>query len=222
MASFISIQKALPVPLIPTAPETPVVGSYPAVIPSRTNQLKLIRPESQPLTNTRHERFAQLVAEGDPAGVAYVKVYRASAQCGSASASRLLRNVNVRERISGLQKEAAKGTVLTLAHKREILHDIVTSPLSDVNEHSPLCQYAEVGKNGKVKKMTMPDKLRALELDAKLAGELNVGRARKKTGKPEYEAMPLETIRLITDLVHGKHPQVSEPGGAQAAWLLGP
>ncbi len=137
----LSLPTRLPVPLIPTTPEMPVVSSSPAVIPPQTSRLTPIRPESQPLANTRHECFAQLVAEGDPAGVAYVKVYRTSAQCGSASASRLLRNVNVRERISGLQKEAAKGTVLTLAHKREILHDIVTTPLSDVNEYSPLCQY---------------------------------------------------------------------------------
>ncbi len=134
----------------------------------------------------------------------------------------MLRNVNVRERISELQKEGAKSTVLTLAHKRKILHDMITTPLSDVNEYSPFCQSAEIGKNGKVMKVTMPDKLRALELDAKLAGELNVGRGRDKTGRPEYASLPLEDIRLIADVVHGKHPPLPEPGGAHEAWLLEP
>ena len=145
-----------------------------------------------------------------------------SAPSGSASASRLLRNVNVRERISELQKEGAKSTVLTLAHKRKILHDMITTPLSDVNEHSPFCQSAEIGKTGKVKKVTMPDKLRALELDAKLAGELNVGRGRDKSSRADYPLLPLETMQLIAGVVHGKHPQVSETSGAHEAWLLGP
>ena len=85
------------------------------------------------------------------------------------------------------------GAVLTLAEKRRFLRLVVLTPISAVNEDSILCQKVEysVGsprratrggpanpgthetdRDSRTMKVTMPDKLRAIELDAKLAGEL--------------------------------------------------
>ena len=60
---------------------------------------------------------------------------------------------------------------LSLLEKRAYLAMVVRTPIGEIDEKSPLCQAVEWGKNGR--KIKMPDKLRALELDAKLAGELH-------------------------------------------------
>jgi phage terminase small subunit len=67
------------------------------------------------MEDAQHERFAQVMAEGKMnQGQAYLEAgYQCSSlEIASASATRLLKNVNVQARISYLQEEAAKLAVL--------------------------------------------------------------------------------------------------------------
>ncbi len=71
--------------------------------------------QSAALEDAQHERFAQVMAEGKMnQGQAYLEAgYQCSSlEIASASATRLLKNVNVQARISYLQEEAAKLAVL--------------------------------------------------------------------------------------------------------------
>lgn len=65
--------------------------------------------------NARHERFAQEVAAGKSATEAYVVAgYSGTEAAAAVSASRLLKNANVRQRISEIQAEAAKRAGITV------------------------------------------------------------------------------------------------------------
>lgn len=120
------------------------------------------------LDNPKHERFAQLVATGKALGPAYREVYgdiRGARQAGS----RLLSDVDIKQRVAEIQSKSEGKAVLTIAEKREFLRRVVVTPIGQVDEESDLCQSAEYSDTGR--KFKMPDKLKAIELDAKLAGE---------------------------------------------------
>ena len=98
--------------------------------------------------NIRQERFAELVASGVPATTAYRQAgYTQDGRIAEAHASRLVDNGGVKSRISELRKPDTRKSVLTLADKREFCREVV--------------------KKADAK---MSDRLRALEIDAKLAG----------------------------------------------------
>ena len=87
-------------------------------------------------------------------------------------------NVDIAEEIARLReaaKNAADGPVLTLADKLKFLAEVVQTNVGEINEDSRLCQEFtdEVTAMGAKKKYKMPCKLRALELHAKLSGELS-------------------------------------------------
>lgn len=70
--------------------------------------------------------------------------------------------------------------VLTLAEKRKFLASIVRTPIGQVTESSPLAQKVKrrTDKDGsQTEEIELPGKLKALELDAHLAGELVSGSA---------------------------------------------
>ena len=97
--------------------------------------------------------------------------------------------------MQALQQRGALAAVLTLAEKRQYLRRVVLTAIGDVDPSSDLCQSykrrEEGGDRGRLKRgqeesgneehepeaevieIKMPDKLRAIELDARLAGELN-------------------------------------------------
>ena len=129
---------------------------------------------SRPL-NPRQERFAQLVATGMPASRAYREAgYTATGNAAEAGASQLLRHPKVAAYVNEVRAAAkAKGeeaAYLTLEEKRKFLRDVVTTPIGEIDERNKLAQALKVTKDGR--EIKLPDKLRALELDAKLAGEL--------------------------------------------------
>ena len=116
------------------------------------------------ILNPRWEQFAQRVASGESATAAYRATYGAKGASAEAAASRLLRNVMVPLRVAELRKLAAGASaveeaktvakvagkvVLALAKKRELLAGFATA-----------------------RKLDVRDRMRAIELDAKLAGEL--------------------------------------------------
>lgn len=62
------------------------------------------------LENNRHERFAQELAQGKPVGEAYVQAgYKPS----PAAATRLSKNVKIKERVDELKNRAAEGVVIS-------------------------------------------------------------------------------------------------------------
>lgn len=67
---------------------------------------------SGPLENTRHERFAQELAKGQPASRAYEAAGYAP---NDANASRLTGNDKVQARVAELQARAAEKAVVTVA-----------------------------------------------------------------------------------------------------------
>ena len=83
--------------------------------------------------------------------------------------SKLLSDIDIKQRVAEIQSKTEGKAVLTIAQKREFLRRVVVTPIGQVDEESDLCQAAEYSDTGR--KFKMPDKLRAIELDAKLAGE---------------------------------------------------
>lgn len=111
------------------------------------------------LKNQKHERFAQLIAIGKAASAAYAEVYGKKGASADASASRLTRNVKVSARVAKLQQKAAEKAVLTLARKRELLREMAEGerPTKRIEDADGPTEVFEAVK--------------AIELDAKLAGE---------------------------------------------------
>jgi len=120
------------------------------------------------LKNQKHERFAQLVATGMSATEAYRRVYKTTVKVAGSAGGRLLKNVGIQQRLTELQQKAAEGAVMTLQEMLEFLARVRRTPIGEVDERSDLCQSAEYTEDGR--KFKMPDKLRAVELSAKLQG----------------------------------------------------
>jgi hypothetical protein len=133
------------------------------------------------LDNSKHEKFAQLVAmEEHTVAEAYCAIYNTRGKTAELNSARLAKTAPVALRIEELRAlrsqppGPAQQRFLTLDQKREFLARVVNTPAGEIDESSPLCQAADFAESasGSSRKLRMPDKLRALELDAKLAGEL--------------------------------------------------
>lgn len=124
--------------------------------------------------NPRQRKFAELVATGIPAGRAYEQAgYDSRGTDADANAARLIANDKVSRFVQSLRWEAEteskKATILTIQQKREFLARVVQTPIGTVDEDSDLCQAFKLGES--TREIKMPDKLRAIELDSRLAGE---------------------------------------------------
>lgn len=88
--------------------------------------------------------------------------------------SQLLRKPHIAHYVAELQKDIAdKATddkFLSLEEKRAFLARVVRTPVGDIHENHDLAQEVQFKREGTVVKM--PSKLQAIELDAKIAGEL--------------------------------------------------
>ncbi len=120
---------------------------------------------AEPLPDAQHERFACELAKGAGVNEAYVAAgYKSS----PASATRLSKKVNVAERVAWLQKQAAKGDVLTIREKREFLARVVRKTPSEAAFDDADCQLV-MTKLGPA--VVIPDKLAAIRIDNDLAEE---------------------------------------------------
>ncbi len=121
-----------------------------------------------------HQKFAEGIASGLNQTEAYAAAYpRASAATARANGSDLLTNTDIVAEIARLRGEGQKAvgsTVLTLAEKLDILAGIARSKPADASHDNGLCEL-RMSKAGPF--YAFPDKLRALELHAKLSGELS-------------------------------------------------
>lgn len=83
------------------------------------------------------------------------------------------------ELLHALAQSDQNPAILSLVEKREYLASIVRTPIGNVNEDSPLAQKVKrrSDKDGsRTEEIELPGKLRAIELDARLAGELDSNR----------------------------------------------
>lgn len=86
--------------------------------------------------------------------------------------------------------------ILSLKEKREYLASVVRTPVGSVNEDSPLAQKVKRssrtdkrGETTETEEIEIPGKLRAIELDARLAGELD-------TRTPDGGLVSVTLVRL--------------------------
>jgi len=129
------------------------------------------------LDNPRHERFAQLVASGINASESYRVAYGMTTDWRTDNADvmgpRLLGEVGIKQRVESIRTATGCSTILSLQESQEFLASVVRTPIGQIDEQSPLAQEVHRdGETGGVTRLTMPGKLKALELHAKLAGWL--------------------------------------------------
>lgn len=129
----------------------------------------------------RHQRFADLFLIGEPAAKAYKEAgfTAKSPHARSANSSRLLKRADVRAYMDAVRKQAAKGTVATLQYKRELLFEIMDTPLMAIDPDDPGRKHGrllrkfkrtttEIGETWEIEKHCP---LKAIEIDNKMAGE---------------------------------------------------
>lgn len=128
----------------------------------------------RPLKNAQHEAFAQKVSTGMPVTEAYQKVFGSKQASAKTCGSRLLSKVS--ERVAAIQSgQKLKATHLTIEEKRDLYANIVRTPISEVDEHSILCQSFKrtITESGSmVTEYKMIDKLAAIKMDDALSGHV--------------------------------------------------
>lgn len=139
--------------------------------------LDLDTPRVGALDNPRWEKFCEYIVAGETQTRAYQLAFGTTADSARQSGSELMRLPAVSKRLMELRMFGlGSSPILTLARKRTILRDIVETAPGAIDEHSPLCQSYKIRRDkdgGETIEYELPNKLKALELDAKLAGELN-------------------------------------------------
>lgn len=187
------------------------------------------KPESRersPLT-PRQEKYAQLAASGMRLREAAQK-----AGYGNGSERSLNRNARVQARIVQLRaKVEARGeelALLTLAKKRRFLAELVLTPVAQVGPESWLAQEWERleipgrGSNSSSagptvkQKIKLADKLRAIELDSKLANHFHFAASEPDPSANASERNNTEAMRAIAERVRKILPVMWERAGAAA------
>ena len=112
-----------------------------------------------PLQNKLHERFAWLIAEGDSQTEAYKKLMP-HVNAPHVLGHKVYHRPEVKTRISEVREEVATRSVMTISRKREILRQMIEGQFP-----------TEVIRNKSGGIIAKFDRLAALQLDAKLAGE---------------------------------------------------
>lgn len=118
-----------------------------------------------PLLNTRHEVFAQLVADGNSDTQAYFQIYKTkSRNVARINASRLLTNASVRARIRFLQEQNAALYALSRAEKRSILAKIARGEIPANSSGSQAPENATALPSIK-------DRISAIQEDNRMTGD---------------------------------------------------
>lgn len=112
-----------------------------------------------PLQNKLHERFAWLIAEGDTQTDAYKKLMP-HVSAPHVLGHKVYHRPEVKSRIAEIREEVATRSVLTISRKREILRQMVEGQFP-----------TKVIRNKKGDIVAIFDRIAALQMDAKLAGE---------------------------------------------------
>jgi hypothetical protein len=125
--------------------------------------------------NTRQQQFAEMVASGTTtAKDAHRAIYGTDGHAAGAGGSRLLRNREVAAHIASIRQAAETVATMTLREKREFLARIVrATPADAIADPSLGAEVTELPGGGR--RVRLPDKLRAIELDSRLAGDFAQG-----------------------------------------------
>ena len=124
-----------------------------------------------PPLNHKQEMFVAAYLELGNSAKAYARAYPGiSYDIASSAGTRLLRDVRVQHELAKARAMFKHGKVLSLAQIQAFLHDVVTTPVSQVTADSPLCQESNPTEWGV--KIKMPDKHAAAMSSAKLSGHL--------------------------------------------------
>lgn len=134
------------------------------------------------LPKVSHERFCQAMAQG---GISASQAYRVAFNYHGGYADSLSAHLaardSIKQRINALRHSRNDPLIMSAKERRRTLAAIVRTPISQIDEHSPLAQSVKYSyrrtKRGRrtleEKEVKVPNKLAAIELDARLAGELD-------------------------------------------------
>lgn len=144
------------------------------------------------LDNPKHEAFAQALAVGETSIGAYRAVFHGNERTGKKTAWKIKRRPEVKARVLELREEAREGA-FSVAERRSVLARLVRHGAEDSAAY-------------------IANKIRALEIDARFAGELQ-----PLPGKKE-PASSLE--KAFHDLIFGRPAKAagtSKPAKSSAA-----
>lgn len=112
---------------------------------------------------------------------AHRAIYGTEGHPAEVGGSRLLRNPEVAAHIASIRQAAETVAMMTLREKREFLARIVRATPSDAIADPTLgAEVTELPGGGR--RVKMPDKLRAIELDSRLAGDFAQGATAGESG----------------------------------------
>jgi phage terminase small subunit len=133
--------------------------------------------------NSRQKKFCQLYVQGETAGNIAQSHRKAGYVCPTieghgGNGIRLLRSERIQKEIAKLREKAFSREALTYSEKRAWLARAVRTSVGEIHEGSDLAQEVTIseGKEGTSRKVKAVDKLRAIELDSKLAGDFYADR----------------------------------------------
>jgi len=128
--------------------------------------------------NTRQERFCEFIAAGEKQTDAYVKAgFKVPKSVARRNAARLRTKADIKNRVAELRAPQTAAALLTRDRKRELLARIAEDTTA-----------------------TRSDRIRAIEVDAKLAGHFEPDRMAVETGPSTLESIR-ERARNVASLM---------------------
>ena len=122
------------------------------------------------LKNSRHEKFAQAVANGLSGSEAYRQVVGpAAGKNADVMADQLMNQHGVRERVNELKEANSRKATLSREQTIEFLCNVISTSAAKVEADSPLVQSAEFVE-GKPVKLRIPDKIAAAKELVRICG----------------------------------------------------
>jgi len=129
-----------------------------------------------PALNPKHELYAQRIAQGEIASEAYRTVFGYTGKHANSQSARL--SALVSNRVNEILAKVEAQTLLTIEEKRRLYARVVRCSVNNLPLDSDLIQSVKKvkrkvgGETEEVIEIRVLDKLKATELDSKLAGDL--------------------------------------------------
>ena len=150
--------------------------------------------EAVRMLNPRQEKFASLYAKGQTAAAAYAEAYGRAGHSAEASGARLLRNVEVQERLGQLRAKASQEAALTLADILGHLRAMFETPLAALDENHPYTRrmtVTESGLPGQARRsVRIVEKDSPLAILQEMARLLGLGQPGAKPGQGQPQLSP--------------------------------
>jgi hypothetical protein len=180
--------------------------------------------------NVRQERFCEFIAAGESQTDAYLKAgFKVDKSVARRNAARLLTNADIQNRISELRKPQTAAAIFTKEEKLAFLAAVVRTPIGEIGPDSPLCvdfveETVADDNRGRLRRgdhessneqveptllrrrVKMVDKLKALELHARLTGDFAPNHHVVETNNKTLESIQ-ERARRIASLMSIAPPE---------------